>query len=303
MFEKYLKARNTNANSGATTIKKDITSAISQNRRQLHEQPDSWFATSTRLGQVLLGQYRQDNTGDLSRSTGMIQDVLSLQNKEPAIQLIENWLGLALDFVPTFSTPGNLYFQIEITTKVNTPTRFLLALPVSTMSAIGQPDEALLNTCRMQWKPLPLRLRLSCVDVAQPKIDKLEAGGLYLLAESFQPDWFCDTYILDKTDLNYRAKINQGSKLNILYSSLENKMAAAHSRQAPQQSNEVMVYLKASVSVPVNHLMQWSDHPGINLENILFNSPAFLLYRNKKIATGKIITASNGYAVLIDKRY
>ena len=303
MFKKYLKGSNNNAGSGTTIINKDVTSTIFQNRRQLHEQPDSWFATSTRLGQVFIGQYVQDNADDFSQSTGIIHNILSLQDKEPAIQLIESWLGVALDFAPTFSTPGNQYFQIEITTKINTPTRFILALPVNTMSAIKRPDEVILSACRMQWKPLPLRLRLSCIEVAKPEIKNLEAGGLYLLAESFQPDWFCDIYVHDKLNLNYRAKINRGSELNILYNSLENKMAPDHFSRGLQHSNEVMAYLQAPVSVPANYLMQWSDQPGLNLENILLSSSIFLLYGKKKIATGKIIAVSHGYAVLIEKTF
>ncbi len=304
MFKRKLKISHKKANPGATIINKNNTSTLFNNRNPLIDQPDSWFATSTRLGQIFIGQYMQDSTdGDTPRPAGLVKTIMSLQNKEAAIQLIENWLSVPLAFMPTSTAPDGQFFQIKITTKINTPTKFILALPINAMTVLSQPDETLMAACHMQWRPLPLRLRLSCIEVSKPKLGKMESGALYLLTESFQPDWFCDVYVLDKKDLNYRVKINKGCELNILYNSLENKLAPSHSRQPLQHSNEVMVYLQAPVSVPANYLMSWSGQPRLNLENILLSSPVFLVYGKKKIATGKVIAVSQGYAVLIDRTF
>ena len=233
---------------------------------------------------------------------GIIAFALAMQKVESIIQLVEEWLDVTLDLSPG-NAPNDQQVQMELNVKECASTRVVLSLPVNALSVITQPPGFVSNSCAIKWKTLPLELLLSRIEISTSQLEKIEAGGLFLLTESFRPDWFCEVSIPGTDTIKYRGIVGQANKLQILHQ-LENQDEALSLDLSiiAQDSDlyEISVQLVNLVYVPVNCLIPQCEDKSIELEGLLFTSKIFLLHEKNKIAVGTLIPVCQGYAVQIE---
>lgn len=284
-----------------TTAPGDASVIQSQENPQRKMQPDFWLSASTSLGQVYLGILKENEGKDSLCADDIIVSVLAMQKLELTIQLVEDWLGITLDLAPT-NAPNNQQLQIEFLAKENTSTMGLLSLPLNSLSGITQPPEVISNAYSMQWKSLPLELQLSCIEISNSQLEKIEAGGLYLLTESFRPDWFCEISASSFESMNHLGKIHQANQLQVMHQTeIQDETSLTDSATSQGSNlNKISVRLESPAYAAANYLLSWSEEKNIDLEGLLFSSKIFLWHEKNKIAVGIIIPVSQGYAVMIE---
>jgi len=271
-----------------------------QSAHRLETQPGYWLGAATGLGQVYL-RVATGNVLDSRSDANVTESVLAMQKIESAIQLFEDWLGIALNLVPVSDTPQEQQIKMEFIAKEDTSLQGLLSLPVACLPAIAKPLEELSQVFSMQWKSLPMELGLSRIRITQQQLEKIEAGGMYLLTESFRHDWYCEIGIPGIRDKKFRVKINTPNELEIVQQNdgHHEKPITDISETEAEDLHYISVRLVNSVHIPADYLMHWAENAAVDLEGSLFSSPVYLLHDEQRIASGNIVPVSHGFAMHI----
>ena len=249
----------------------------------------AWFGASSQLGSIYMGI--RVSTG---RNLDVIQSALIMQKNEIIIQSFEDWLGVALNFLPVPAVPDTQRIQLVFIMKDNPHIHGQLSLPLSSLPHLEKNIERLGQVMKIQWKTIPVMLQLSNIELPVNQLKKLETGGLYLLNESFATEWFSEVRLEADASLRYRVKISTDGEMKVTQQNKNWNSAELLS------SSRVRVVVDTPIRLPADHFMTWIEPSAINLQDTLIRSSVSLILNGETIATGKLMPLSHGYAVMLN---
>lgn len=279
--------------------------SVSKHKSQNQVHADCWLSAGGKLGEIYLGIF-SDTVATNSQIAGdAISLALSIQRMEKLIQAFEDWLGVAFDLLPAHELSDSYKVQIEFTAKDNPLVHGVLVMGVESISVLTQPTQSITQSCSLKWNSLPFHVQLSQAAISLSQLNAIETGGIYLLTESFRADWFCDVRIEGKSNIKFRFKIMPDGMLQVVdqYKSIAEDMVSDCSGLQKKKLEIVSVEQVEPILIPVNSLLQSSEYSVLDFKDKIFDSLVYLQHAESKLAAGKVIPVSHGYAVLIEELF
>lgn len=288
---------------GPITKNPQASVSVSKHKYQNQVQADCWLSAVGEPGEIYLGIF-YDAVAINTRIAGdAVLQALAIQEMEELIQDFENWLGAAFDLLPAHGLSNSYHIQIEFSAKDNPLLHGVLVMGLESISTLTQPTQSITQSCSIKWNSLPFQVQLSQVAISSSQLNAIETGGLYLLTESFRADWYCDVRIDDKRNIKFRIKIEPDGKLQVLdqgKSNTEDKLSDCSGSQG-RRLEVVSVERVEPFWIPVDCLLPSSKNSVFDIRDKIFDSWVYLQHAESKLAAGKVISLSHGYAVLVEE--
>lgn len=239
---------------------------------------------------------------EIGNDASILKTIRQLGRIEPLICLLENWLTVPLDFLPVQQNVASgdrikVNLSMRLTDLNDDEVKAILYLPLEAIQRLNPPNPELMKL--MQWGALPCSIYVADVVIEDIQLDKLDVGGMVLLPASFESFWRCKVLINKNSPPNFSAELDANHQRLIFDLYISTDYESKSVQQLTDDSELVQVVLFRLMTIPLDLLLGWTEHPVYIFEQTLSSFTVVLVSEQERIAYGSLVPVGNGYGVLI----
>ena len=265
-----------------------------------------WFSAECKYGLLYIGIYRNtifDGADNFYKFT-VLEMVKTLNREEVIIRSIEDWLQVGLNIRPCethvcYDYKITLYTDEKQTDKNHG--KLILAFSEEVLKLLPCPDEICDQNIQLESSVTPVDLILSSTAIHEQYVQSLKPGAILLIPDSFSQKWCIK--------INDRKGVTSG-----LYATVDNDIKRLHLENNQQLSSEKLednsslnsddihlhIVINNEIHIPFDILHKWKQEGEIVLSKPLINHKIEIHNNNVVVATGHLLSITNGYGVFID---
>ena len=261
------------------------------------------FGAVTPLGDIELVFIAEDMPDKIYENSdlALLQSAQWLGRAESLICLLEDWLGVGLDFSPLIHRECNKnYFKISLTflNNSNDVVYASLYLPEEIIKFLSSPEKKLATL--MNWDRVPCNTRLASVSLPMEQFEKLSVGSMLLIPESFELFWRCHTSLSSDPVSVFPSELDVPQRRFIFdYHEVTEKISDPVVLKKSTESITIEVMFQTSLSINVDTLLGWAETPVFPLEQSITNFQVVLNVSQTGFAKGDLVSIGGGYGVLV----
>jgi len=261
------------------------------------------FGVLTSLGNIELAFLANDSSHNINTDPDLdlLHSAQLLGRAESIICLLEDWLGIDLDFSPIFSLDTDINrIKVKLTflNSNKDETNAELSLPMGIIKCLMPPEPELSSL--MIWSEVPCEVSLASVDVSIQQLEKLSKGSMLLIPESFELFWRCYVRLSADPLSVFSAEVDVPQQRFIFdYYDAKNRNDVSNDVQYSSENKEIEVLFKTSLLISVDKLLGWAEKPVFSLGQIIARFSVRLKNSQTCFAEGDLVSIGNGYGVLL----
>jgi hypothetical protein len=262
-----------------------------------------WYSAETKYGSVYVGLLQEQSDSATLRfyKSTVLENILALSREEKMIQLLEDWLKVGLDLRPARSIVGEYYtFKLSDRNRVanNTTNKIIVKLDFQTLHNAPVPSWQAETSLYLTSNDVSVNLILSnnTIDIDYEKT--LQENSILMIPESFSHGWI--GYARNRHITSRNIPIDIGENLQTFSMNNEIQIPSSIDNNSVNESrNYLNISVDEGVMLPFHFLLGWANTGSYIITKPLFFYPISINRGNTAVATGRLVSISNGYGIHI----
>jgi len=275
--------------------------------------PCDWFQVTTSLGEFTLALWSiEDHAAEpATKDSLLLRAARQLGRAESLLCLLEDWLGVPLDFAPgqaleSHEEQRTVAVSLALSDANENLAKIVLYLPLDILVAssitVSPPPPEL--AALMRWDTLPCEINVASTEIPRQQLAGLEAGGVVLIPASFEPFWRCQVRIRTRPAPVFFAELDAGQQRLIFDLFESDDTQSPHEQPEPNNSDSteentrIDIVLKKALPIPVDQLFGWAEQPVFTFDRTLPGFSVMLNQSQQCLAEGDLIAIGNATATV-----
>lgn len=267
-----------------------------------------WFTTNSKFGTIDIGIRRNtiyDKSNSFYKFT-ILEMVKTLSREEKLIRVVEEWLKTGLNINPRTEEHSSHDYTMTLYSDSkqidNNHGQIKLAFSEDVLSLLPFPTEIINNNIKVKTSFTGVRLTLSNNRISSRCVESLKPGCILLIPDSFLTPWYLKVIVNNHNADGFFATIEGDiSKIYLHNNTLENKNEISEDKIAQEtEESYLKIVTDNDIDIPFDIIKGWNQEGEVLLTKPLNNYKISVYKDNLVVATGHLLSITNGYGIFID---